>query len=158
MLGRRILQPVLFICEDDSAIESGYEEYKKNDLKIYDMDRLKIKDGEQPTCFKIKMLNDRQKEFILSERDSKKRVDLAVRFSLIGVENFLIYGEDGSSREVKPIKISEDPVYGKLVDSDWYYSELGLSFSHAAQIYTAIETISEATIPLSMQSEVPVGV
>jgi len=144
MLGRRALQPINFICKDDSAIESGYEEYQNH---LYDYSKLVFKENIKPTIFKLRQLTDQQKDYILSEENLKKRAELTCRMSMIGIENFLII-EGDNTRNINPIEITEDPIMGKLVSKEWFHEELGLSFQHVAQIYLAIDRISEASIPL----------
>ena len=66
---------------------------------------------------------------------------------LIGIENYVILDGD-SQRAVKPIAFADDPILGKIISKEWYHGELGLSFVHVAQIYLAIDRISEASVPL----------
>ena len=145
MLGRRALQPINFVCKDDSAIESGYEEYEKN---LYDYTKLVFKAGQTPTIFKIRQLNDEQKDIIVSEDNPAKRARIACRLGLIDVQNFAVIGENNNYLPLKPICFENDPIFGQVVAKDWYSHELGLSFSHMVQIYLAIDKISEASVPL----------
>lgn len=117
MIGRKIIEAVNVILSVDDAIDfaqSNYAEYRKDGC--YDESKLKFLDGKKPTRFRLKQWTRRQRNEIIDSGGSSEAIDLALRYVLVRVENYMIGDEQ--------LNITDDDfdistVHGKILKQAW---------------------------------------
>lgn len=145
MLKRRVLEPVRFVAEFDSAMGEGsnYAEF----TKTWDLKHLICKPGESFTVFVLNQLTDQQRDAAWRNSTHIDRCDVAIRYGLMDVENYGIVSPTGELTLLATPKRAPAE-HGSAVTQEWLTTARLLTEEKFA-IGSAILAITEARPPLS---------
>lgn len=144
-VGRKIIDPVNVIVSFDSAIDisaSDYAAYAKD--AAYDESKLVFVDGQKPTRFKIKPWTRRQKNDIGVLGNTPDAMDMAIRYTLVSVENYVLYPE---TLPITESDMDHNTTHGKMLKQDWI-DRANMTLTLKRELMEHVFAIGELSVPL----------
>lgn len=145
MLRRKVLDPVKLFLANDPAVDadnSDFDAYRET----WDAAKIKIREGQQATSFTLVQLTDRQRDACHRCGDMIDKATLALRYGLIGVDNYFVEDARGNLTQLEqPKRVRTD--LGEMISQEWMDSARFLLEEKFA-IGGTILAITEARPPL----------
>ncbi len=158
-LGRRAARPVKIVMAlpGESGVIDPAIDIEASDLDAYwtslfDLQHIKIKDGELPTYFTIKPLTRRQKDAVDVLTGEKALSSWYIRCSLVKLFNYQIMDSNGKIGDAPHPVIKKHGEVGEIATEDWL-DKVCFTTDVKNALCIAIMAISEAKLPLSTPSE-----
>jgi len=159
MLGKIILQPTKVILSIDPSIrentEAQYEAYRASG---YDESKLKIDPANPPTRFMIRQLTDEQRDACaqMAGHGILRGLSMRIRCGLVSMDGYQVRKPDGSVADVGKPETENAGVLGTIIKEKWL-SDVSMPDEHKFALANEIREFSEASLPLSVPSELPSG-
>ena len=151
-LGRRICGPRWVVLPYDPAlddIKSDFDGYRES---LFDIGKVVVRPGEQPSRFKISPLTEKQKRVARAhDTGSHEFAELVFRCGILEVDNYPVQSDDGSTVDPSPPDRLDRGALGESATVEWLNSSR-IAHSDIEVLAAMIWRLSEARPLISTAS------